>query len=66
MNFEYLLYQYLLKHNRAEVPEFGVFELTKESAKIDAENSIITPPKEIVTFEYNPSCYDNQLAKYIR
>lgn len=65
MNFEYLLYQYLLKHNRAEVPEFGVFELTKESAKIDAENSIIIPPKEIVTFEYNPSGYDNQLAKYI-
>lgn len=65
MNFEYLLYQYLLKHNRAEVPEFGVFELTKESAKIDAENSIIIPPKEIVTFEYNPSVYNNQLAKYI-
>lgn len=65
MNFEYLLYQYLLKHNRAEVPEFGVFELTKESAKIDAENSIIIPPKETVTFEYNPSGYDNQLAKYI-
>jgi len=65
MNFEYFLYQYLLKHNRAEVPEFGVFELTKESAKIDAENSIIIPPKEIVTFEYNPAVYDNQLAKYI-
>lgn len=65
MNFEYLLYQYLLKHNRAEVPEFGVFELTKESAKIDAENSIIIPPKEIVTFNYNPSCYDSQLAKHI-
>lgn len=65
MNFEYLLYQYLLKHNRAEVPEFGVFELTKESAKIDAENSIIIPPKEIVTFKYNPSCYDSQLAKHI-
>lgn len=65
MNFEYLLYQYLLKHNRAEVPEFGVFELTKESAKIDAENSIIIPPKETVTFEYNPSGYDNHLAKYI-
>lgn len=65
MNFEYLLYQYLLKHKRAEVPEFGVFELTKESAKIDAENSIIIPPKETVTFEYYPSGYDNQLAKYI-
>jgi len=65
MNFEYFLYQYLLKHNRAEIPEFGVFELTKESAKIDAENSIIIPPKEIVTFEYSPSVYDNQLAKYI-
>ncbi|PZU90620.1 MAG: hypothetical protein DI529_02515 [Chryseobacterium sp.] len=65
MNFEYLLYQYLLKHNRAEVPEFGVFELTKESAKIDAENSIIIPPKESVTFEYNLAVYDNHLAKYI-
>lgn len=65
MNFEYLLYQYLLKHNRAEVPEFGVFELTKESAKIDAEKSIITPPKEMVTFEYNPAVDDSQLAQYI-
>ena len=65
MNFEYLLYQYLLKHNRAEVPEFGVFELTKESAKIDAEKAIITPPKETVTFEYNPSVDDSQLAQYI-
>ncbi|WP_312767106.1 hypothetical protein [Epilithonimonas sp.] len=65
MNFEYLLYQYLLKHKRAEVPEFGVFELTRESAKIDAENSIIIPPKETVTFEYKPSGYDNQLARYI-
>jgi len=65
MNFEYLLYQYLLKHNKAEVPGFGVFQLTKESAKIDAENSIIIPPKETVTFEYNPSTYDSQLAKYI-
>lgn len=65
MNFEYLLYQYLLKHNRAEVPEFGVFELTKESAKIDAENSMIIPPKETVTFEYNQSVDDSQLAEYI-
>lgn len=65
MNFEYLLYQYLLKHNRAEVPEFGVFELTKESAKIDAENSMIIPPKETVTFEYNQSVDDSQLAQYI-
>lgn len=65
MNFEYLLYQYLLKHNRAEVPEFGIFQLNRESAKIDAENSIIIPPKETVTFEYEPSGYDNHLAKYI-
>jgi nucleoid DNA-binding protein len=65
MNFEYLLYQYLLKHNRAEVPEFGVFELTKESAKIDAENSIIIPPKETISFQYNVSVYDSHLAKYI-
>jgi hypothetical protein len=47
MNFEYLLYQYLLKHNRAEVPEFGIFQLNRESAKIDAENSIIIPPKKL-------------------
>ena len=65
MNFEYLLYQYLLKHNRAEVSEFGVFELTKESAKIDAEKAIITPPKETVTFEYNPAVDNSQLAQYI-
>lgn len=65
MNFEYHLYQYLLKHQKAEVPDFGVFELTKESAKIDAENSIITPPKEVVTFQYQPSVFDNHLAKYI-
>lgn len=65
MNFEYHIYQYLLKHHKAEVPDLGVFELTKESAKIDAANSIITPPKEVVTFEYQPSIFDNQLAKYI-
>lgn len=65
MNFEHHIYQYLLKHHKAEVPDLGVFELTKESAKIDAENSIITPPKEVVTFEYQPSVFDNQLAKYI-
>ncbi len=65
MNFEYHIYQYLLKHHKAEVPDFGVFELTKESAKIDAETSIITPPKEIVIFQYQPTVFDNQLAKYI-
>lgn len=65
MNFEHHIYQYLLKHKKAEVPDFGVFELTKESAKIDAENSIITPPKEVVKFQYQPSTFDNQLAKYI-
>lgn len=65
MNFEHHIYQYLLKHHKAEVPDLGVFELTKESAKIDAENSIITPPKEVVTFGYQPSVFDNQLAKYI-
>lgn len=65
MNFEYHIYQYLLKHHKAEVPDFGVFELTKESAKIDAETSIITPPKEIVTFQYQPTVFDNQIAKYI-
>lgn len=65
MNFEYHIYQYLLKHHKAEVPDFGVFELTKESAKIDAENSIITPPKEVVTFLYQPNVFDNHLAKYI-
>ncbi|MBO6201729.1 MAG: hypothetical protein J6N74_08955, partial [Chryseobacterium sp.] len=65
MNFEHHIYQYLLKHHKAEVPDLGVFELTKESAKIDAENSIITPPKEVVIFGYQPSVFDNQLAKYI-
>ncbi len=65
MNFEYYLYQYLLKYNKAEVPDFGVFKLTKESAKIDAENSIITPPKELITFQYIPSIFDNHLARYI-
>lgn len=65
MNFEYYLYQYLLKHHKAEVPDFGVFELTKESAKIDAENSVITPPKEVLTFHYQPMVFDNQLAKYM-
>lgn len=65
MNFEYFLYQYLLKHNNAEVPGFGVFHLTKESAKIDAENSIIIPPKESVSFRYSESVFDNHLAKYI-
>lgn len=65
MNSEYYLYQFLLKHNRAEVPDFGVFELAKESAKIDAENSIIIPPKEVITFLYKPDVFDNQLAKYI-
>lgn len=65
MNFEHHIYQYLLKHHKAEVPDLGVFELTKESAKIDAANSIITPPKEVVKFQYQPSTFDNLLAKYI-
>ncbi|MNK21521.1 hypothetical protein D3C87_397800 [compost metagenome] len=65
MNFEYYLYQYLLKHHKAEVPDFGVFELTKESAKIDSESSIITPPKEVVAFRYQPTVFDNHLAKYV-
>lgn len=65
MNFEYYLYQYLLKHHKAEVADFGVFELTKESAKIDAESSIITPPKEVVAFRYQPTVFDNHLAKYV-
>lgn len=65
MNFEYLLYQYLLKHNKAEIPEFGVFRLTKESAKIDAEKSVIIPPKETVTFEYNPSVESDKVALFI-
>lgn len=65
MNFEHYLYQYLLKHHKAEVPDFGVFELTKESAKIDAESSIITPPKELVAFFYRPTVFDNHLARYI-
>ncbi|WDF47070.1 hypothetical protein PQ459_00985 [Chryseobacterium sp. KACC 21268] len=65
MNFEHHIYQYLLKHHKAEVPDLGVFELTKESAKIDAANSIITPPKEVVKFQYQPSVLNNQLAKYI-
>lgn len=65
MNFEYFLYQYLLKNSKAEVPDFGIFELTKESAKIDAENSVILPPKEIIAFEYRPAVFDNHLARYI-
>lgn len=65
MNFEYFLYQYLLKNNTVEVPDFGVFQLTRESAKIDAENAIITPPRETVVFFYKPAVYGNHLAKYI-
>lgn len=65
MNFEYHIYHYLLKHGRTEVPDFGVFELTKEPAKIDAENAVIMPPKELITFRYQPSVFDNHLAKYI-
>lgn len=64
MNLEHYLYQYLLKHRKAEVPDFGVFELTKESAKIDAENSIIIPPKEIVNFQYK-SVDSDLLANYL-
>lgn len=65
MNFEHFLYQYLLTNHRAEVPGFGIFRLTKESAKIDAANSIITPPTEVVDFQYQPSVSDNDLVKYI-
>ena len=65
MNFEYFLYQYLLKNGKAEVPDFGTFAVIKESAKIDAENSVILPPKEIVSFLYNDKIFDNSLAKYI-
>lgn len=65
MNFEYHIYHYLLKHGRTEVPDFGVFEITKEPAKIDAENAVIMPPKELITFRYQPAVFDNHLAKYI-
>jgi len=65
MNLEYFLYQYLLKNGKAEVPDFGVFELTKESAKIDAKNSIIIPPKEVITFDFRPAVFDNSLTKHI-
>ena len=65
MNFEHFLYQYLLKNGKAEVPDFGIFELAKESAKIDAEHSVIIPPKEILTFEYQPKVFGNHFAKYI-
>ncbi|MCG2794208.1 MAG: hypothetical protein L6262_11750 [Weeksellaceae bacterium] len=65
MNFEHHIYQYLLKHRLAEVPDFGVFEISKEPAKIDAENAVIMPPKEIVTFRHQPAVFDNHLAKYI-
>lgn len=65
MNFEYLLYRYLLKHQTAEVPDFGVFRLTKQSAKIDAENSIILPPKESIEFEQDYFVSGLDLADYI-
>ena len=65
MNFEYFLYQYLLKHHKAEVTGFGVFQLTKESAKIDAENYIITPPKEVVVFHYQTDLVGGDLENYI-
>ena len=65
MNLEYFLYQYLLKHQKAEVPDFGVFELTKESAKIDAENSVISPPREIISFIYDHNITGHHLANYI-
>lgn len=65
MNFEYFLYQYLLKHQSAEVPDFGVFSLMRESAKIDAENSVIIPPRESIHFEYNPELRSETLAQSI-
>jgi len=65
MNFEYLLYRYLLKHQTAEVPGFGVFKLTKQSAKIDAENSVILPPKESIEFEQDYFVSGLDLADYI-
>lgn len=65
MDFEYYIYQYLQKHNRVEVPGFGVFGLISQSAKIDAENSVITPPKEIITFDYHPAAYSNDFAKFV-
>jgi len=65
MNFEYLLYQYLLKRQTAEVPDFGVFRLIRESAKIDAENSVILPPKESIEFEQDFFVSGLDLADYI-
>lgn len=65
MNFEYLLYRYLLKHQTAEVSGFGVFKLTKQSAKIDAENSVILPPKESIEFEQDYFVSGLDLADYI-
>ncbi len=64
MNFEYFLYQYLLKYQSAEVPDFGVFSFTRESAKIDAENSLIIPPRESIHFKYNPELSSEALAHY--
>lgn len=65
MNFEYFLYQYLLNHHKAEIPDFGIFELTKQSAKIDAENALILPPKESIRFEYNSAVHSSDFAKYV-
>ncbi len=65
MNFEYFLYQYLLKHQKAEITDFGVFLLIRESAKIDAENSVIIPPKESITFELDPSIQNTDFPEFV-
>lgn len=61
---QYIL-DYLQNHQRAIVPNFGVFTLKNAGAQFNNENKSILPPSQLVCFQQNFAEENENLIQYI-
>lgn len=61
----HLLYKYFALHHQLTIPGIGGFVLEREHAKVDAVQSVIHPPLQVVKFKPHAAQLDNSFYVYL-
>lgn len=65
MNLGLYIFNYLQENEKAELPGFGIFTLTKKSATLDEVAAKLLPPTQEIAFTENKSIFSSSLSKFI-
>lgn len=60
-----LFYKYLLINSQVGIPGIGLFQLSHSTAKIDADQNIISPPVPLIKFTQKTTGADKKFFQYV-